>query len=162
MVSYTSYATVVALTGTTLDQTTVELIITQAERRTASYLASKEVTLVAGDATLEVATLELVKAYLVKRGAMDLSRPNQMSMGEMTIGNNTDREYEHFMAEWEKMCDLYALEKNGNPYSETGASIESAIIRQDHIMPAMKLEQSTVPAYHDRADDYSLHDGDEV
>lgn len=159
---YCTYAEILAETGTTLSSTTVDAIISRAERKTRAYLASKGCTPVANDDTLKEAVILLTNAYLVKRMALDGSRPNQISLGDMSMSSNTDREYDALQAEWKEMCDIYVSEKNGDGWEDSSVDAYKTIIRQDHIMPAMKLDQAHVPGYHDRADEYSLEDGEEV
>jgi hypothetical protein len=155
--SYCTYAEVVAGTGTTLAQATVESLITYADAMIDSWLDEWDVT---GSASsrLKVACILLTQAFLMRRRRLDGTQPNSLTIGEMSSSDNNDRAILDLEDRAKSIVDIYIRKTLGLPYKETDATIDKMVVRADHAMSAFKLDQNTVPEYHDQAADYGVSD----
>jgi hypothetical protein len=71
---YTTYAEVLALSGTALPQATVESMIAAADRDVNTYCAAQGVSVDATNSAIVSASINYTMAYILTRGRMDGTR----------------------------------------------------------------------------------------
>lgn len=151
--SYCSVAEVQALTGTNLSSSILTTYIALADAEIDAMLAEQYASGSAGSNVLKNASLSLVKVCILERYRIDGTKPNSLTIGDMSMGDNVDAAINGLRASAERMIDLYVKQTLGQDQTSTSASLEDTLVRQDHEMPEMNLDQSTIVEYHDRADE---------
>jgi len=145
-----------------LSSTIVNALIDQAEGYIAGLLAEANATGSASSAILKTATVDLTIAYLAKRLRLSNVKVNSRTMGELSLSDNVDAIISEAKASAKEAVALYVRSSLGDPWAQSAADGEATVVRQDHQMGSMKMDQSTVHEYHDRADEYGTQDDEEV
>lgn len=159
MPSYIAYTDLQNYTGSTLSQTILEQIIDFAEAELALLLTEYGGTADTSDTGLQYAVMLLSVSGLMTRMRMDGSKPSALNLGDMAMNDNIDLAKTELEAKARMIVKGYCI---GSPYADTDADFEDTLVRQDHKMSDMQMDQSSVPAYHDEADAYNLQDDEEV
>jgi len=157
MPTYCAYTDLQYLTGSTLSQTILEAIITQAETKLDRLLAEKGLTGSGGNATLKAAALEFSMVGLYERYRLDGTQPGSVSVGDLSMSSNVDQAIALHNAEGLRLLDAYVA----TAASASTEDAEETVTRQDHQMESLHLDQAVVNEYHDRATEYGTED-DEV
>ena len=162
MTKYSAYTDIENLTGSTLGQTVLEAIIDQGERDIDSWLAKKDLTGSSGDSHLKSASINMGIYYLLLRYDLDGTKPNQLSIGELTMQSNVDGRMDRCLQNAKDEVDIYIQENGGDGWTKTDADADSSLVRQDHNMSDFNLDQNVIPDYHEKADNYGRQDDVEV
>jgi hypothetical protein len=164
MPTYAAYTDVTDLTGNPASYTQAELeaFIARAEGEVEGWLYELAVTGDAASAILKTAVLNLSISVMYTRMRIDGTKPSNLTMGDLTQGDNIQEAIDSLRAQARSQVESYALGKKGRPYKSTSGAFDTTIVRQDHKMGSMKLDQAKVPEYHDRADEYASEDDEEV
>jgi hypothetical protein len=161
MPTYCAYTDLQYLTGSTLSQTILEAIITQAESKLDGMFKQANVTGVAGNATCQAAALELSIAGLLTRGRMDGTKPASIHMGDLSMSDDIDAAIAYHMGEAKRLVELYVTQVNGIAEVASSVDIDATVVMADHEMSDYNLDQTIVHEYHDQAGTYGNED-DEV
>ncbi len=160
MVSYCTYAEIQRATGTALDQTTVEELITEAEVEVEGMVTAMGKTPSSSNTLLKSAVKFFTRAHVARRERDDGTKPNSKSTGAFSQSVNVDASIKDYEDKAARLVELYLKAANGNPYSQSDEDFEATIVREDHEMPSYNFDQSKVKEYHDQADETSNQDDD--
>jgi len=159
MPSYITYTTLENITGSGLGQTILEDLIDMAEADVGLWLTELGGTADTSSTALKNAVKLLSISYLMTRMRMDGTKPASLNLGDIAMSDNIDAAKAELEAKARRTVESYC---NGDTYDGSDVDPEATVVRQDHEMGQFQLDQSKVPAYHDKADDYALNDGTEV
>lgn len=133
-------------------------LIEHAEAEIAGWLNRLAVAGDTGDSTLQAAVIELTIGYISTRLRMVNVKPGTLTLGEKTFVDNIDNNITEKKMTARSMVDAYALIKTGRPMAATSVDPEGTVVRGDHDMGSMQLDQQEVPEYHDRAGEFNTDD----
>jgi len=159
--TYLTIATFRLLSGTTYSDAIVQAIIDEGEKEIDQWLASAEITGVAGGSTLQNASAQMASVWLYMRMLLEGKRLKALAVLGLNQGDDPQGSIKMFRQEAKDLVEQFIAEQN-NADENSGSSFETTIVRQDHEMPATNLDQSKIPEYHDRADETGNQDGTEV
>lgn len=160
MVSYTTYAKMVRMTGTALDQTTVEEFITDSEVDVEGMVRAQDQVPSSSSGLLANAVQCLTHIRIINRERSDETRPSSMSIPGKSVSDNLDNQIRMLQDKAQSLVDSFVVVTKGSPYTQTTAAVQEPVVHTDHEMPSMNLDQSKVPEYHDQASDTGNQDSD--
>ncbi len=141
-----------------LTEAIMNALIEHAEAEIAGWLNRLAVAGDTNDSTLKAAVIELTIGKIATRLRMVNVKPNTLTLGEKTFVDNIDNNIAEKRLTAREMVDAYALIKKGRPMAATSVDPESTVVRGDHDMDSMQLDQQEVPEYHDRAGEFNTQD----
>ncbi len=143
MTSYCTYAEVLAMTGTTYPQATVEAMIVLADKELNAMLAVKGFAAAYTDTGLQEAGLNLALSRLLTRMRMDGTKPSSLSVGGLTMSDNIDKAIEGHQLKAESLISAYADAHR----SSGGVSGSERADRADWDLTDLRLNQMNIPSY---------------
>ena len=141
-----------------LTEAIMNALIEHAEAEVAGWLNRLAVAGDTGSSTLKAAVIELTIGKIATRLRMVNVKPNTLTLGEKSFVDNVDNNIAEKRMTAKEMVDAYALIKKGRPMAATSVDPEGTIVRGDHDMDSMQLDQQEVPEYHDRAGEFNTQD----
>jgi len=144
MTSYCTYAEVLAMTGTTYPQVTVEAIITLADKELNARLAAKGLAAAYTDVGLQEAGLNLTLVRLFIRMRLDGTKTKSLTLGkEFSISDDIDTAIEGHQAVAASLIQAYVDSQT----SSGGSSGYESATRSDQDMSDFALNPMTMPTY---------------
>ena len=158
--AYCVYTDIENRLGTTLGSTILNTLITSADRQIVAWLAAEFIAAPSSDDILTEASIELTCAMVKQRSAHTGERPDSFQTGPQTTRNRVLEEIAEHKATARSLVDQY-IRKTMNVDAQTDGDAEGTVVRTDHLMKNMQLDQAVQKEYHDKADDYGTEDDDE-
>ena len=141
-----------------LTEAIMNALIEHAEAEIAGWLNMLAVEGDTNDSTLKAAVIELTIGYISTRLRMVNVKPGTLTLGEKTFVDAVDNNIAEKKMTARGMVDAYSIKKKGRPMAATSVDPQSTIVRGDHDMESMQLDQQEVPEYHDRAEEFNTQD----
>ena len=148
MTSYCTYAEIVALTGTTFPQATVESFIAAADRRVNAKLKARGYAANYSAEELVTAGIALTKVNLITRCRLDGSFPSSLTIPNgPTLSDNKDNMIKQLEAEADEQIQnyiQYSSSATGSQFEEAARSDANAEYRLDQSDPVEYPDTETI------------------
>lgn len=158
--SYIVYTTIQRQTGSDDSETVLEEQIDFAEAELTAMLTEEGYDDDTSSKLLQAAAFWLSMKYLYNFWRLSGKKPANLNLGGFSMSDNIDQAMAFCEQKGQGLIKSYIRKQEGDAQQDSAIDMAQTVVRTDHRMKRMQVDDSIDVEYHDRADEYGTQETD--